>query len=76
MGNKIVEPFGDVDSDDEPDLEIHDEGLNLGSSIPKGITNVSLTCMGQKKYLEGSAEKQKDQPPSGQEELKTAATEP
>ena len=48
MGNKIVEPFGDVDSDDEPDLEIHDEGLNLGSSIPKGITNVSLTCMGQK----------------------------
>ena len=57
MGTKTLETFDDLDSDDEPDFDVHDEGQNLSSSIPKGITNVSITNKGLKKKEEKSAEK-------------------
>ena len=52
MGTKTLETFDDLGSDDEPDFGVHDEGENLSSSIPKGITNVSITNKGLKKKEE------------------------
>ena len=57
MGTKTLETFDDLDSDDEPDFDIHDEGENLSSTIPKGVTNISITNMGQKKKEEKTAGK-------------------
>ena len=57
MGTKTLETFDDLDSDDEPDFDVHDEGENISSSIPQGITNISMANMGQKKKEEKSTEK-------------------